>query len=192
MLRWTHEDRPIANGAGFAIEQQTQVEGSHGVVVTRSRLNFTAHSTRFSGRYKCRASGNTLHEQEYHLQVQGMCTQCSVNTSCVAPPAVPAEIMLAPVGPGHGVASSVILSCVTYGMPTPTVTWKYGTSIVSDALVTSHTQQQQYSGVAVVSSTLELCPMQEHARSGEYSCEVDNGVGVSTVKSSPFHLCFIS
>ena len=101
--------------------------------------------------------------------------------------------MIAPVGPGHGLTSSVIVSCVAYGLPAPTVTWKHGASIVSDSLMISRTQQlsSQDSSVAVVSSILELCPIQEDVRSGEYSCEVENGVGGSTVKSASFHLCFI-
>lgn len=106
-------------------------------------------------------------------------------------PAVPAEIMVAPVGPSHGLTSSVVVSCVAYGVPPPTVTWKYGDSFVSDRLLIRHTQQEFGGGVAVVTSSLEVCPVQEGTGSGWYSCEVENGATDSAMKSSPFQLCFV-
>lgn len=94
--------------------------------------------------------------------------------------------MVQPVGPSHGLTASVIVSCVAYGVPAPTVAWRYGGSLLPEGL--SHTRQESFHGVAVVRSSLELCPLLEGTRSGLYSCEVQNDVAI---KSAPFRLCFI-
>lgn len=67
-MSWAFNGRPIADGATFVTEQQAQIE-SRGVIMTRSHLSFTVHSTMFTGRYKCMAAGDA---REYQLHVQGM------------------------------------------------------------------------------------------------------------------------
>lgn len=86
ILSWTFNGRPIADGATFVTEQQTQVDESRGVIMTSSHLSFIAHSIVFTGRYKCMAAG---HAREYQLHVQGMehvqefaCTVTAYTVSC--------------------------------------------------------------------------------------------------------------
>jgi hypothetical protein len=97
--------------------------------------------------------------------------------------------MVAPAEPSHGLTSSVFVSCVAYGEPPPTVSWKRNGSLLPSPRV--HVEEEFINGVAVIKSSLELCPMLEDTRSGQYSCVVQNGVGGSTIQSSTFFLCFI-
>ena len=98
--------------------------------------------------------------------------------------------MVAPVGPSHGITSSIFLSCAAYGIPSPRLTWKYGESTLPSHLITTHERQVQ--GVHVVTSFLELCPTDEWASSGQYSCQAENDAdpqGV-VVRSEEFDVCF--
>lgn len=96
--------------------------------------------------------------------------------------------MVEPVSASHGLTSSVIVACVAYGVPPPTVTWRYGTSLSGGV---HRTQHELIHGIPVITSSLELCPTRETAINGVYSCEVENGVTDSKIKSTPVHICFI-
>ena len=94
------------------------------------------------------------------------------------------------MAPSHGLTSSVIVSCVAYGLPLPTISWQQNGITLSGA----HEVSQLIDGIPVLSSSLELCPMEEGIRSGNYACQVGNGVINSlgrTVKSAVIQLCFI-
>lgn len=97
--------------------------------------------------------------------------------------------MVGPVGPSHGLTSSVIVSCVAYGVPSPAVVWKHDNSIVTAATI--QRRSQQLNGIDVVTSSLELCAGKD-TTSGRYSCEVENGVAdlQGIIKSAAFDLCF--
>lgn len=100
---------------------------------------------------------------------------------------VPAQIMVQPAQPGDGLTGSVVMSCVGYGVPLPTLTWKREGFLLPEQW--SHTRHESIGGVGVVKSSLELCPLQEGTRNGLYSCEVQNDFAID--KSVPFRLCFI-
>jgi hypothetical protein len=72
-LIWTFNGRATANGTVFDINQETHVDSSSGIMITRSHISFVAHSTAFTGRYKCRAAGNTFDTEEFQLNVHGKC-----------------------------------------------------------------------------------------------------------------------
>lgn len=101
--------------------------------------------------------------------------------------------MVAPVGPSHGITSSIFLSCAAYGIPSPRLTWKHGESTLPSELITTH--ERLVEGIYVVTSFLELCPMDEETSSGQYSCQVENAASIApqgiTVRSTAFDLCFI-
>ena len=100
--------------------------------------------------------------------------------------------MIAPVGPSEAITSSIVLSCVGYGIPPPRVIWKYGDSALTGDLVTSH--QRLVQGVHVTTSSLQLCPADKETTSGQYTCQVENGVADPrglAVKSVEFDLCFL-
>lgn len=106
---------------------------------------------------------------------------------------VAAQVIAGPAEPTHRIISSVFLSCVAYGLPAPQLTWELDDeSTLSDRLIKTH--ERLVNGLRVVTSILELCPMKEETSSGQYSCQVENGVsdprGAST-KSVKFDLCFI-
>ena len=104
---------------------------------------------------------------------------------------VPAKLLLQPNTPSHGLTSTTVVSCVAYGVPRPTLTWLYDTSTVSGR---QNHREIVMNGIHFVTSFLELCPRQEGAKSGQYACQVGNGVANSQgaiMETAAFELCFI-
>ena len=84
---------------------------------------------------------------------------------------MPAAIAVFPEDSSVYVGDSIILSCVAYGLPLPTITWlKGGESLVNvtlrdSELVTPH--------VTFTRSTLQLCAVQL-PDSTQYTCQATN------------------
>ena len=78
--------------------------------------------------------------------------------------------------------STVLLTCVAYGVPLPTLTWsKAGNSVTNG---TVRNDMVVKGGVTFVRSVLQLCETTV-ADSGQYTCTADNEI---TIANANFHL----
>ena len=192
-LTWTFDGR-LADPVVFSTSQE-QIMRDDGEVVTRSYLHFTPHSTLFAGDYVCTAE-QTLNQAHctVHVNIQGILANNKARLYHLDYDLVPAEILVAPPSSNQDIGSSVILSCVGYGIPAPKVTWKHLGSELPQQLVTQH-PTEMLRGVYVIRSFVELCPLNGLVGNGQYSCEVDNAVSSAqgnSIKSAFFDVCFRS
>jgi len=73
--------------------------------------------------------------------------------------------------------NAVNFTCVAYGIPNPSVSWKKDNTLLSNASrVTIYEQLLTENGVTLVQSTLELSSAEE-TDAGQYSCFADNTLG---------------
>jgi len=76
--------------------------------------------------------------------------------------------------------NAVNFTCVAYGIPNPSISWKKGDILLSnDSQVTIYEQPMIQNGVTLVQSILELSSAEE-AEAGQYSCFADNTLGNDT------------
>ena len=76
--------------------------------------------------------------------------------------------------------SSLILACVAYGDPVPTISWNKGSSELTNcSMVTIYQHVLNISGVIVMRSILEICSVDEDA-AGQYNCFAENSVSNDT------------
>lgn len=93
---------------------------------------------------------------------------------------VPAEIIIHP--PATGIYSnSVILTCVGYGSPIPTVTWhRNGAIITNSSGVNIYYSQVTENSITFSHSLLEFCPLLA-GQDGMLRCEATNSQGTHGV-----------
>ena len=75
--------------------------------------------------------------------------------------------------------NAVNFTCVAYGIPNPSVSWKKGSTLLSmrnASRVTIYEQLLTENGVTLVQSILELSSAEE-TDAGQYSCFADNTLG---------------
>ena len=95
------------------------------------------------------------------------------------------EIVIQPPNTSVNLGSAVLLTCVSYGLPIPTITWNRGDAkLNNDSRTTVYDQLVTENGVTFIVSMLQLCSAEE-MDNGEYSCIGQNLVGID---SSVFQL----
>ena len=73
--------------------------------------------------------------------------------------------------------STVVLACVGFGDPSPSVTWStQGVVLNNSSQITIYEEVETEEGVDFVQSILEICSAEE-ADEGEYICTVGNALG---------------
>lgn len=76
--------------------------------------------------------------------------------------------------------STLFLTCVGYGVPSPNMMWlKDGVELSNNYHVSIYSNQVEEGGVPFVQSTLEVCNL-ELADEGMYSCVATNDNGTDT------------
>ena len=89
--------------------------------------------------------------------------------------------MIAPGNIEINEGSTIIATCVGYGVPNPSVAWIHdGNQLVNDSQVTIYEELLNEGDVIFVKSVIEICGV-EVADSGDYSCMVANDNGTDTV-----------
>ena len=77
--------------------------------------------------------------------------------------------------------STLLLTCVGFGEPTPSVTWSTGgVQLSNNSRITIYEELVTENGVDFVQSILEICSAEE-ADGGQYSCTVGNALGNASV-----------
>lgn len=91
----------------------------------------------------------------------------------------PAQVVLAPDNTRVGSGSTLMFTCLGYGMPSPSITWmKNGVLLSSNSdpdRITTYEANITEGGVTLMRSFLKICnvgPSDE----GQYSCVASNGV----------------
>ena len=88
------------------------------------------------------------------------------------------------ISPGNSTVvagSTLLLTCVGFGDPRPSVTWSTGGGQLSNnSRVTIYEELVTENGVDFVQSILEICSVQE-TDGGQYSCTVGNALGNASV-----------
>ena len=93
----------------------------------------------------------------------------------------PARVVIAPGNSEFNEGSTIIATCVAYGLPEPSVTWSHdGNQLVNNSPVTIYEELLNEGDVIFVKSAIEICGV-EVADSGDYSCLVANDNGTDTV-----------
>lgn len=95
---------------------------------------------------------------------------------------VPVQIVIKPADKQLYRNSTVLLTCVAYGLPLPTLTWSKAGNNVTNGTV--HNNMVVKSGVTFVRSILQLCNTTV-ADSGQYTCTAHNEI---TITSTNFNL----
>ena len=77
--------------------------------------------------------------------------------------------------------STVLLACVGFGDPSPSVTWStQGVVLSNNSQITIYEELETVDGVDFVQSILAICSVEE-ADEREYSCNVRNALGNASV-----------
>lgn len=98
----------------------------------------------------------------------------------------PAEILVSPGDTIAHVRRTVLFSCIAYGIPLPTFTWRRNDTILrNDSSTIIYQSLTTKRGVTFVKSTLEICSLRVDEDSGVYSC---SAVNVATTASASFEL----
>ena len=101
----------------------------------------------------------------------------SLFSACIAPP----QVVISPRNSTVEAGSTTILTCVGFGNPTPYITWRRGTTELSNgSRTTIYEELVTENGVNFVQSILEICSVGE-ADDGQYSCTVSNALGNASV-----------
>ena len=84
------------------------------------------------------------------------------------------QVVIIADDPVVNVSSTVLLTCVGYGVPVPSLTWsKMGTLVVNDSMITIIEEQVTESRIPFAKSVLEICGS-EIQHSGRYTCTAQN------------------
>ena len=77
--------------------------------------------------------------------------------------------------------STVLLACVGFGDPSPSVTWNTEDDCLGNSSrITAYEELVTENGINFVQSTLEICSVEE-ADEREYSCNARNALGNASV-----------
>lgn len=95
--------------------------------------------------------------------------------------AEPAEIVIRPPNQTEVVSGrTVVFTCVSRGMPTPSFNWSRDGNILSDdSRISIYEEVLVENGLTFIQSMLEVCSVSEED-AGEYSCTAGNEVGSET------------
>lgn len=95
------------------------------------------------------------------------------------------EIVIQPGNTSVNLGSTLLLTCVSYGLPIPALTWSRGDAeLTNDSRTTIYDQLVTENGVTFIVSMFQLCSV-EATDNGEYSCIAQNLAGID---SSVFQL----
>ena len=88
----------------------------------------------------------------------------------------PPQVVISPGNSTVVEGSTLLLTCVGFGEPTPSVTWSTGgVQLSNNSRITIYEELVTENGVDFVQSILEICSAEE-ADGGQYSCTVGNAL----------------
>ena len=89
--------------------------------------------------------------------------------------------MISPVNSSVEAGSTVILTCVGYGVPTVSVTWNVDDiQLENNSQIIIYEEMVTGNGIILVQSILVICSVGE-TNSGQYSCVASNVLGNTSV-----------
>ena len=97
--------------------------------------------------------------------------------TCYLYPIEPSHIVIQPGQSIHLPAgsNSLVLYCVAYGVPVPSITWRNSSAgLVNDSVTTIHSEIVNEGGVLFLKSRLEFCKV---GASSNYTCFGENYLG---------------
>ena len=100
----------------------------------------------------------------------------------------PAQVVLAPGSTTVTYGNTLMVTCLGYGSPPPTITWRKGGRLLtneSDSQTNVYNSFLAESGVTLSRSVLEICSV-NLADEGEYSCSAVNSFGNDSVSFELF------
>ena len=87
---------------------------------------------------------------------------------------MPVEIVVSPENISVDINDTLVLACVAYGDPIPSVGWsRGGQGLINDSRVTIYENQVTERGLSFSKTILEMCSF-EAPDSGQYSCDASN------------------
>ena len=85
--------------------------------------------------------------------------------------------MISPQNSTVEAGSTVLLACVGFGDPSPSVTWStQGVVLSNSSQITIYEELETVDGVDFVQSILAICSV-EKADEGDYTCSLGNALG---------------
>ena len=79
------------------------------------------------------------------------------------------------------VGSTIVLACVGYGVPAPSINWtRDGSVLMDNPKITFYVESVSEHAVTFVQSVVEICNTQS-SDAGTYACTVDNGVSGDSI-----------
>ena len=75
-------------------------------------------------------------------------------------------------------ANTMVLHCVSYGFPLPSISWvQNGTTLANDSLTSINQNLVTVGGVTFVKSSLEVCSTEDS--DSYYRCNIENGIDMT-------------
>ena len=104
----------------------------------------------------------------------------TINLHCSLTETVSAKVVIHPEEDPHtDIGTSVVLTCVGYGVPLPALTWKHNEAVVqngSQFSINEYIVTESQSTATFLLSTLEVCNS-ELEDAGNFSCTSQNALG---------------
>ena len=98
----------------------------------------------------------------------------------------PPEILVSPPNATAFHGTTILFSCIAYGVPLPTFLWtRNGHSLFNDSSTVIYENRTTKEGIVFVKSVLEICNLRVVEDSGVYSCRAES---VSSSASANFEL----
>ena len=182
-INWTNNGTTLVNNSTVLIYWQLMTEG--GITFVRSILQTCATN---SNNYRCIANntvGVGVFNFGFDLNLEGKCQLINwlltaVNLHCSLTETVSAKVVIHPGEDTHtDIGTSVVLTCVGYGVPLPALTWKHNETVVQNSsqfFINEYTVNESQSAATFLVSSLTVCNSGAED-AGNFSCTSRNTQG---------------